>query len=205
MNFYSLYRISFYFMLTLATLAMSVDATDNPIAMLYPLVVAVAGVVAFFMVDRNPRLGLSRGLANVLALACVSLSYLEWKYDNNLVLLALTHWLVYLQLIKMFLPKTVEDDWFLFLLGLTQVLSGVVMSQSDTVGLILFFWVLSAFWVLSLFALHRESLRAGLVTSVTTTTSAIGDGVAIDPYPGLFNLAFVFTTLRVAGTALALG
>ena len=44
------------------------------------------------------------------------------RYDTNLLLLALTHWLVYLQLIKMFLPKTVEDDWFLFLLGLTQVL-----------------------------------------------------------------------------------
>ena len=134
MNFYGLYRLSFYFMLTLATLAMSVDATDNPIAMLYPPVVAVAGVLAFFTVDRNPRLGLSRGLANVLALACVSLSYFEWRYDEALRLLALTHWLVYLQLIKMFLPKTVEDDWFLFLLGLTQVLSGVVMSQSDTVG-----------------------------------------------------------------------
>ena len=71
MNFSSLYRLSFYFMLTLATLAMSVDATDNPIAMLYPPVVAVAGVLAFLTVDRNPRLGLSRGLANVLALACV--------------------------------------------------------------------------------------------------------------------------------------
>ena len=40
-------------MLTLATLAMSVDATDNPIAMLYPPVVAVAGVLAFLTVDRT--------------------------------------------------------------------------------------------------------------------------------------------------------
>ena len=45
MNFYGLYRLSFYFMLTLATLAISVDATDNPIAMLYPPVVAAVGVV----------------------------------------------------------------------------------------------------------------------------------------------------------------
>ncbi len=199
MNFASLYRLSFYFMLTLATLAMSVEATDNKIAMLYPPVVAVAGVLAFLTVDRNPRLGLSRGLANVLALACVSLSYLEYQFDETLLLLALTHWLVYLQLIKMFLPKTVEDDWFLFLLGLTQVLAGVVMSQSDIVGAILLFWVLSALWVLSLFLLHRESLRAGLVESAPAMATAV------DPYPGLFNLAFVFTTLRVAATALALG
>ncbi len=201
MRFASLYRLSFYFMLTLATLAMSVDVTDSKIAMAYPPVVAVAGVLAFLTVDRNPRLGLSRGLANVLALACVSLSYLEYNFDENLLLLALTHWLVYLQLIKMFLPKTVEDDWFLFLLGLTQVMAAVVMSQSDTVGLVLFLWVLSALWVLSLFSLHRESLRAGLVAPA----SASRDAVAIDPYPGLFNFAFVLTTLRVAATALALG
>lgn len=201
MNFSSLYRLSFYLMLTLATLALSVDATDNKIAMLYPPAVAAAGAMAFLTVDRNPRLGLSRGLANVLALACVSLSYLEYQVDENLRLLALTHWLVYLQLIKMFLPKTVEDDWFLFLLGLTQVLAAVVMSQADVVGAVLFCWVLSALWVLSLFSLHRESLRAGLGASAPATR----DAVAIDPYPGLFNLAFVFTTLRVAATALALG
>ena len=201
MIFSSLYRLSFYVMLTLATLALSVDASDNKIAMLYPPVVAVAGVLAFLTVDRNPRLGLSRGLANILALACVTLSYLEFRFDENLLLLALTHWLVYLQLIKMFLPKTVEDDWFLFMLGLTQVLAAVVMSQSDIVGAVLFGWVLSALWVLSLFSLHRESLRAALGASPPATR----EGGTLDPYPGLFNLAFVFTTLRVAATAVALG
>ena len=32
MNFHGLYRLSFYLMLTLATLSMSVDASDSPIA-----------------------------------------------------------------------------------------------------------------------------------------------------------------------------
>ena len=102
----------------------------------------------------------------------------------------------------MFLPKTVEDDWFLFLLGLTQVLAGVVMSQSDTVGVVLFCWVLSALWVLEpVRPAPRIAPRGprGLGARDPTTR------VAIDPYPGLFNLAFVFTTLRVAATALALG
>ena len=49
---------------------------------------------------------------------------------------------MYLQLIKFFLPKTVEDDWFLFMLGVVQVLVGTVISQSDLVGTVLFAWAL---------------------------------------------------------------
>ena len=103
------------------------------------------------------------------------------------LLLALGHWLVYLQLIKMFLPKTVEDDWFLFLLGLVQVLVGVghqperpgrasCCSPGRSASL----------WVLGLFSLHRESLRdraaAGRDVDARRRT-------ADDPYPGLLDLA----------------
>ena len=50
------------------------DATDDStIAMLFPLGVALAGVVAFLTVDRNPDRGLSRGAANVLALGSIGL------------------------------------------------------------------------------------------------------------------------------------
>ena len=64
------------------------------------------------------------------------------------MLLALGHWLVYLQLILMFRPKSVNEDWELFVLGLVQVLVGTVVSQSDTVGLMLFAWAVLALWVL---------------------------------------------------------
>ena len=135
MKFQAIYRASFYAMLTFATLVLSIDAaTDNPLSMLYPPAVAAAGVLAFVTVDRNPRFGPSRGVASLLALASIGLSVAEYKQDPNRLLLAAAHWLVYLQVIKMFLPKTVEDDWFLFLLGLVQVLVGGVMSQSDKVG-----------------------------------------------------------------------
>ena len=50
--------------------------------------------------------------------------YLEYRSDDSQTIRCLGHWMVYLQLIKYFLPKTAEDDWFLFLLGLTQVSSG---------------------------------------------------------------------------------
>ena len=160
MKFEAIYRASFYLMLTFATLVLSIDATDeSPFAMLYPVAVGVAGIIAFVTVDRNPRISLSRDAANWLALGTLIPSYVEWYLDENLLLLAAAHWLVYLMLVKMFLPKTVEDDWFLFLLGLVQVLVGGVMSQSDKVGMALFVWALLSLWVLTLFALHREALR----------------------------------------------
>ncbi len=203
MTFRAMYRASFYLMLTFATLVLSVDATgDNPLAMLYPLVVALAGVLAFFLVDLKPRFHLSRDLASLLALLTVGLSLAEYQYDNLLLVLSAAHWLVYLQLIKMFLPKTVEDDWFLFLLGVIQVLVGGVISQSDNVGIILMCWALTSLWVLTLFALQRESLR---MARVPFGSNDLEPTDRAEPYRGLFDLAFVFATIRVAAITLALG
>lgn len=203
MNFQTIYRASFYLMLTFATLVLSVDASDdNPFAMLYPLAVALASVAAFSTVDRNPRLALHRDVASWLALGTMVPAVVEWSYDENLLLLSAAHWLVYLMLVKMFLPKTVEDDWFLFLLGLVQVLVGGVMSQSDKVGLVLFIWALLALWVLTLFALHREALRMRIAPMASPS------GMAADrsePYRGLLDWPFAFSTARVAATTLGLG
>ncbi len=203
MKFLTIYRASFYLMLTFATLVLSIDATDdNRFAMLYPVVVALASVAAFLTVDRDPKFGLSRTAASVLALISGGLSVAEYRYDNTLLLLSAAHWLVYLQLVKMFLPKTVEDDWFLFLLGLVQVLVGGVMSQSDKVGIALFSWALMALWVLILFALHREALRMK-VAPMAETARARGDRA--EPYRGLIDVPFIVSTARVAATTLALG
>ncbi len=228
MKFNTLYRLSFYLMLFFATLALSVDANENPIAWLYPVAVAVGGVIAFMTVDQNPRLGLPRSTANLFALASISLVLLEYLIEPYWMLYALGHWLVYLQLIKMFLPKMVEDDWFLFLLGLVQVLVGAVISQSDQVGITLFAWALLALWVLALFSLHRDALRfqsgpgsgtrgssSRLASERVTLATANGAGpapiemtgaqLADEPYPGLLDVPFLLSAFRVMATTLALG
>jgi hypothetical protein len=189
MSFRLLYRASFYVMLTLATLVLNIDATsDNRTALLYPPAVAIAGFLAFITCDRNPRLALSRSMAGALWGLLTGLVYLEYRVTGHL-LLSLAHWLVYHQLILIFMEKTVETEWLLFGLGLMQVLVGTVISQSDVVGAALFAWALSALWVLGLFYLHREALR-------------YNDG---GPYPGLINFSFIFTSLRVALITLAFG
>lgn len=203
MTFSRIYRASFYAMLVFATLVLSIDATDdNPLAMLYPPGVALAGLVAFFTVDRNPKLAPSRSVASFLALASAGLSVAEFQYNPNLILLATAHWLVYLQVIKMFLPKQVEDDWFLFLLGLVQVLVGGVISQSANVGIALFIWALLALWVLSLFALHREALRLG---TVPRPAEEVAPEAPSEIYRGLLDAPFFLASIRVAATTLALG
>lgn len=206
MRFETVYRASFYVMLTLSTLTLSIDAqTDAPYAMIFPVAVAVASLVALSSVDRKPGGGLSSSIANVLAFLAMGLSYVEMRIDPNLLLLALTHWLVYLQLIKMFMTKTEQDDWFLFAIGLLQVMVGAVISQSDQLGLLLLLWAASAIWVLALFHLHREAIRhqtnqVGPAGDKTLSRDAANQG-----YKGLFRFSFYSGMLRVLLTSIALG
>jgi hypothetical protein len=129
-NSYLVYRASFYLMLVVASMALVGDSSDGQYARLYTMAVTLGGILAFFTVDLHRRWAMPRPLANMLAVGTLVLLYYEYKVDDTQMIQALGHWLVYLQLVKYFLPKTAEDDWFLFLLGLMQVLIGSVINQS---------------------------------------------------------------------------
>ena len=60
MNSYLVYRASFYLMLVVATMASSGDGQEGPFGRLYTLAVVVAGIVAFFTVDRQRQWALPR-------------------------------------------------------------------------------------------------------------------------------------------------
>lgn len=194
MRFASLYRISLYALVTLGTLILNMDA-DVQYARFYPIGVAIASAIAFLTVDRDPRLGLGNMPSNLIGLLSVGLVYLEVKLDDTLLVLSVGHWLCYLTLVKLFRPKSDQDDWTLILLSLVQVLVGCVLSQSDRVGFSLIAWALLALWVLSLFYLQRESRRR------LQADSAVRD----DPYPGLLAPPFVFATIRAGLLTLACG
>ena len=203
MTFQTLYRAGMYVMLTLATLAYSIDSTgDNKLAMLYPPAAAIVGAMALFTVDRKPSLALNRKVGDWLAVGSVLLALLEFSYDRTMLLLALAHWLFYLQTIKSFLVKTIEDDWFLMALGIVQVLVGAVLSQSDAVGIVLFLWSLSALWVLGLFHLNREAVR----NSGTIGLSRAESGAGIErAYKGLVGSSFLLRNLAVVLLTMAMG
>src|SRR5262249_27099697 len=156
MRFSAVYRISVYLMLVFASLVLSIDASDSKIAMLYPPAVAIGAGLAFLTVDRDPGLGISRRFSDLLAVVGTGLAVYEFRLDTNILLLALGHWLIYLEMILIFRPKTVGGDWLLFMLGLVQAMLGTVISQNDAVGSMLFFWAILTLWVLGLFSLQRD-------------------------------------------------
>jgi transglutaminase-like putative cysteine protease len=189
-------------MLFLASLVLSFDTSvENPLTPLYPLAVAAAGIIAFATVDRRPELGLSRELGINLAAASVILSLLEWFVDDKLLILALGHWLIYLELIEMFRAKTVEVDWYLFLLGLVQALIGGFIGQGEWLGLALVAWALTALSALGLFYLRREALRDEPAQGVVVTPRPNRQ----EPYPGLIDPPFLFSASNVALLTLGLG
>jgi transglutaminase-like putative cysteine protease len=199
-----IYRASFYIMLAVAALIVCGDSSNSRLDWMLPFGVAAAGVLAFLTVDHNPRLGLAREAANVLALGTLGLLYLECRAEDSEVIRCLGHWTIYLQLIKYALPKTAEDDWFLFLLGLTQVLIGSVLNQGDTVGAWLVFWALLAVWVLGLFFLQREKRRFQAGSGAVAVAVASGPATD-DPYRGLIDAPYLAATLRVLALTLLLG
>ncbi len=202
MKFDRLYRASLYVTLFLASLLLSVDAShDNRFALAYPLGVAVASFLCFLTVDRDSKLGLPRDVANFLALLSFGLGLMEYLNDQNLLMLSIGHTLIYLQVIKYALPKTVEDDWYLFLLGLVQVVIGVHISQSDEVGILLFLWAIASIWTFGLFYLRREAIAGKVPAGVIVLPRPNRD----EPYPGLLDLGFILATVRVAATTLLLG
>jgi len=202
MTFQSLYRISMYVMLFLATLCLSLDASaDNPLAVLYPPAVILVGVIAFLTVDRRPGLGLSRGVAHLLAFIAIGLGFVEYWYDESLMVMAFGHFFVYLQLIKMLLPKTIEDDWYLVGLGLIQVLIGAFLARSDQIALVLLAWAVTTLWTMGLFYLRRRAEHQ-ITERDRSFTPAISP---LDPYPSLVDLPFLTATAKMAVTTLVLG
>ncbi|GIW88835.1 MAG: hypothetical protein KatS3mg108_3159 [Isosphaeraceae bacterium] len=202
MNVHRLHRIAVYAMLVLATLVLSVDAGSyNRFAMLYPLGVGLAAVGAYLTVDRDPRLGLSRDLANFLGLGSGLLAFAEYAANPDGLVVALGHWLVYLQLVKMYLPKTNEDDWFLFLLSVFQVVVGSFLGQSDQIGGLLLLWVVVSLAALGLFYLRRETERFG--NSDGSRLRPAPDPA--HPYPGLFHAGFLISGALVTASTILLG
>jgi transglutaminase-like putative cysteine protease len=202
-NSYLVYRASFYLMMTVATTALSADTSDDRGGWLLPPIVAAAGLAAFLTVDRDPRRSLPTSLATLLAIGSLGLLYLEYSLDDTQLIRCLGHWLVSLQLIKYFLPKRIEDDWVLFLVGLMQVLIGAVINMGDQVGIWLLLWAVLAVWVLGQFFLQRESRR--FLGAPGLDSHAPLAAPARDPYRGLFDAPYVWSTVRVLALTLGLG
>lgn len=209
-RFERLYRGSVYAMIFMAVLALSIDATtDLPIAMAYPLANIFICAYAYFKIDTGLKSGFSRTQGTLLALLSIPLVIAEvrlgWRIlESDLLVLALGHWLTYLVWIKILMPKSVEDDWFIFLLGMVIVLTAGVLSQSDYVGECIFVWSIISLWALTMFYLEREAARARHPGKKANLTAEMRIRPDDQPYLKLFDRPFVFSGIRVVSTALVM-
>ena len=204
-NSYLVYRASFYLMMTVATTALCADPTDVRGGWFLPPVVAAAGLAAFLTVDRKPEWSLPSGLATLLGVGSLGLLYAEYTMDETQAIRCLGHWLISLQLIKYFLPKRIEDDWVLFMVGLMQVLIGAVINVGDQVGIWLFLWAVLAVWVLGQFFLQREARRFLAPAGTVANARAPLEPLEEDPYRSLFDAPYFWATARVLALTLGLG
>lgn len=209
-RFERLFRGSVYVMVFLATLALSVDSTgDNPIAMAYPLLTLALSAWAYLKVDSGQVSGISRRRGNFLALLSIPLVIAEvrigWRLlESDLLVLSLGHWLTYLLWIKIVMPKSVEDDWFIFLLGMVIILTSGVISQSDIVGELIFLWAIVSLWSLTLFYLEREAARAKNPSLRPNLPPECRIKTSDQPYVKLFDTPFLWSGIRVVLTTLIL-
>ena len=138
---------------------MSGETPDGQFAKLYPgLAVAGRGACSRSSPSIVPRLGLPRQLANSRR-RHLGVLYFEYKLDDTQMIRSLGHWLVYLQLIKYFLPKTAEDDWFLFLSATDAGLDRLGRQSERPDRHLALLWAMLAVWVLGQFFLQREAQR----------------------------------------------
>jgi hypothetical protein len=68
--------------------------------------------------------------------------------------------LMVLLLVKLFRPKGIKDYWYIHAIGLIEIAVACVLVVEPYFGTMLFGYILCAFWSLTLFYSHRESVKA---------------------------------------------
>jgi|GEM_PF-1108449 len=218
------YRVSFYITVTLAVLIVCYeDASENIMSRWLPLAMILVSCLALVTVDRDPRYGLSISSSTLLSWMAILLAYLEYAVHSRDVIAPLTHWLIYLQLVKIYRFKRAPDDWWILGIGLVLVVVGAVMNRgSESLGPLILVWAFAGLWTLGLFHLARAAERGRLAEGRTQMSSPLASqekpGSAVTtpldagrrrtiaaPYPHLFDPPFFIVVARVGMVTLALG
>ncbi|MFO0945960.1 MAG: DUF3488 and transglutaminase-like domain-containing protein [Planctomycetota bacterium] len=123
----------------------------------YPLVVITCAIAAYHFTDQRRIVRLSVWVSNSLALLILAAIILEIRDRSAMVLLALAHFLVYLQIAKCFREKKPSDFWQIYVINALQVAIACVLNHSLLFGLMLLSYVLLAMLTLTVFQLRRHA------------------------------------------------
>lgn len=160
MDLARLHLILTYLLICVGTTAMWIGEPE--VVHPYPLVVVVCAIVAYHFTDRRRVVRLSIWVSNSLALLILAAIVLEIRDRSAMVLLALAHFLVYLQIAKCFREKKASDFWQIYVINALQVAIGCVLNHALSFGFLLAVYVLLATVTLTVFQLrrHAETLTA---------------------------------------------
>jgi transglutaminase-like putative cysteine protease len=145
-----------YTLLTLGTAGLWLGEPSASV-LPYPLFTLAASILAFVITDRPNGFQLPIVVCNLLAVAILVIVAMEFSYDGVASVLAMAHFLVYLQIVKFFRRKSDQDLWQLYGLNLLQVAIACVLNREMSFGILLFAY--AALGVLSLILFHLKRTR----------------------------------------------
>lgn len=154
MDLVNLHRIATYLLLSTGTFALWMGEPEFTVP--YPLVAVICSILAYFLTDRWNILRLPHLLSNGLGIVIILVIYGEFRQTGSSTVLALAHFLVYLQIAKSFREKQPADYWLLYVINVLQVTIGCVVNRNVEFGLLLIAYVLLAICTLILFQMVRH-------------------------------------------------
>ncbi len=158
----SVFRMSVYLLTALAG-AMLAYAED---AFFPSGITVVLSCIALLFGEYNRKLHLTTLISNGLGLLVIGVVVWESRGERaDAVLVAGTHFLVYVTWIVLFQARNIRHYWWLCALSLLQVAVGPLLTLSSGLyGILLLCYVLLAIWTLSVFTLYQGALAFGDVS-----------------------------------------
>jgi hypothetical protein len=187
--------VSAYTLWCLGTYSLWLGEADT--AKPYPILVALSAVVALVVTDGTKWICMPSWFSNALGL--VILGKIIWDLSGlpQEALLALAHFLVYLQVAKWFREKRAFDFGLLYVMNILQLSIGAILAR-NTFGWVVLAYFLLAIWCAMLFFLGRH---LGEIEGRAAPRAAAAAPAGLRLYA---SLAFRAVLLWIVGVPLAL-
>lgn len=166
-------QVSLYGLVALASGMLAyAEGSGFPNALSIPLT-----LMALFVAEMWKMFLLPTRWANVLGLIAVGFGIWEFSGENiEARLLSLTHVLVYLTWIVLFLEKSPRLYWTMCALAALHVAVGAVLTSSGLYGLMLALFLVTAVWTLTVFTLYRAREKYSEQSHESANSISTGNG-----------------------------
>lgn len=193
MNFHTVFRASLYLMLMSSTMVLAVSERQP----IYLALMISACAVHAIASSREKTYVLPRAAAVLMIVSAIAVAAYEIR-TAEYVLFAAAHFLIMLQIIKLFHVKKDRDIKEMFLMSLVLVGVSAVLTIDIFFGPTFVLYVLSATAALMLFTIKRDADSGGSQPVVTRRVVAMGIFLACACFAGTLAVFLTFPRLGPA-------